>query len=219
MAALPGVAATVTLDAVDSGFYFANGLHNPRIENYLTGVFTTEHRSFVVFDVSRIFGTINSATLRLFNPNISPFQPGYLSPDPTEILNIYDVTTPAGDITGNTAGLAGFDDLGSGTLYGTRVVSAADNGTVVETPLMNSAVAGLNAATGLFVLGGALGTIGTGDQYVFAFSMASFVPDHTRQLVLDVTPVPEPSTAAFIAIGALALVVVNSQVRFRRRTP
>jgi hypothetical protein len=42
------------------------------------------------------------------------------------------LTTPAADITGNTAGVAGFADLGSGTLYGTREVSASDNGIVVE---------------------------------------------------------------------------------------
>jgi hypothetical protein len=213
MAALTCGGATVTLDALDSGFYFADGRHNPAIENYLTGLFTTEHRSFFVFDLSSVSGTINSATLRLFNPDVSPILPGYVSPDPTETLNIYDVTTPAGDITGNTAGVNGFNDLGSGTLYGTRVVSAADNGTVVEIALTNAAVTDMNSAAGLFLLGGALGTIGTGNQYVFGFSMTSFVPDKTRQLVLDVTPIPEPSTAALMAFGALTLLAVR---KYRR---
>ena len=160
-----------------------------------------------------------SATLRLFNPEVSATLHGYVSPDPTETLNIYEVTTTAADVTGNTAGLAGFDDLGSGQLYGTREVSALDNGTVVEVVLNDAAVAAMNSATGLFLVGGALGTIGTGDQYVFGFSMASFVPDHTRQLVLDVTAVPEPSTVVFNAIGTLVLAAASRILRRRRSLP
>ena len=194
----------MTLDAIDSGFYFANGRHSPSNENYLTGLFTMEHRSFFVFDRSSVTDTITSATLRLFNPKVTQFLNGYVSPDATEILNFYDVTTSAADITGNSAGLAGFADLGSGILYGARTVSASDNGTIVEIALNNSAVAALNAGTGLFITGGALGSIGgPSDQYVFGFSMASFVADHTRQLILIV---PETSTAAFFAIGTLLLV-------------
>src|SRR5688572_5130771 len=84
--ALPCAGATVTLDAADSGFYFARGAHNPSIENYLTGLFITEHRSFFVFERSSVTGTINSAMLRLFNPEVSAFLHGYVSPHPTETL-------------------------------------------------------------------------------------------------------------------------------------
>ncbi len=208
--AAPSAAATVTLDAVDSGFYNANGVHTPSNENYITGLFSgLEDRSFFLFDLSGVNGTIRSATLRLFNPEVSQFLHGYVSPDPTETLNIYDVTTSAAAITGNTAGVAGFKDLGSGTLYGTRVVSAGDNGTVVEIALNSAALADLNAASGQFLFGGALGTlVGPSDQYVFGFSMASFVSDHTRQLVLDVAPtseVPEASTLALCCTGIIGL--------------
>jgi hypothetical protein len=134
---------------------------------------------------------------------VSAFLHGYVSPDPTETLDIYDVTTAAASVTDGTAGVAGFGDLGSGTLYGSRIVSAADNGTVVEITLNAAALADLNAAGGLFVLGAALGSLsGVADQYVFGFSMAPFVDDHTRQLVLDVATVPEPSTIALFAVGA-----------------
>ncbi len=171
-----------------------------------------------MFDLSPVTGIVSTATLRLFNPEVSAFLHGYVSPDPTETLNIYDVTTPAADIIGNTAGLAGFADLGSGTLYGTRAVSAGDNGTIIEIPLNSSGVNALNAGTGLFVLGGTLGTIsGPADQYVFGFSMASFVPDHTRQLVLDVAAVPEPSSAVLLSGGALVLLAAGLK-RVTRRT-
>jgi hypothetical protein len=219
MAAFACAGAPVTLDAVDSGYYRANGLHTPSLENYLTGTFTgTEYRSFFVFDLSSVTGTINSAALRLFNPDVSPFLKGYVSPDPAETLNFYDVTTPVSDITGNTAGVAGFDDLGSGVFYGSRIVSAADNGTVVEIMLNGAAVSALNSGAGLFALGGALSSIsGPADQHVFGFSMAAFVPDHTREHVLDVTPIPEPATTALTTIGALLFVVGGVRKTVRRR--
>lgn len=202
----PAAAAIITLDALDSGFYDSAGAHTLTSPNYLTGTFMgTERRSFFVFDLAPVAGTITSATLRLFNPEVSQFLHGYSSPDPTETLNIHDVSTPAASITLGTGGVAAFDDLGTGTLYGTRVVSAADNGTVVEIALTVPAVSDLNATTGLFVLGGGLSTIqGPADQHVFGFSMTPFVPNQTRQLVLDVTPIPEPSLVLLLIAGGAA---------------
>src|SRR5688572_7591038 len=46
---------------------------------------------------------------------------------------------------------------------------------------------------------------GTADQHVFGFSMAGFVSDHTRQLVLDVQSVPEPSLLVAAALAVLGL--------------
>jgi hypothetical protein len=208
------VAAPLTLDALDSGHYNPGGIHAINIQNHLTGVFAgTELRSFFAFDLSSVNGTITSATMRLFNPFVSQFQPGYSSPDPAETLNIYDVSTPAAEIIAGAGRAAGFADLGSGTLYGTRVMSAADNGTVVEIVLNNAALTGLNSSDGLFVLGGALGSLGTGDQFVFGHSMAAFVPDHTRQLVLDVASpeIPEPSTIGLAAAGLLLLITLRNR--------
>lgn len=207
--------ATVTLEAADSGWYRSDGAHAPQNQNYQTGLFEgTERRSFFVFDLSAVSGTVTAATLRLFNPLVSPTLPGYVSPDPSETLEIYDVTIPAALVTGAAAGVGGFSDLGSGTLYGSRAVSAADNGTVVEIVLNASAVAAIDSGSGLFLLGGALSTLsGTESQYVFGFSKVSFVPEDVRQLVLEVreeTPVPEPSTVGLTSLGALALLARRS---------
>jgi hypothetical protein len=207
----------VTLSALDSGLYTSDGSHTVTNENYLTGLLNNERRSFFLFDLSSITGTINSATLRLHNPEVSAFLHGYVSPSPTETLNLYDVTTAAADITGGTAGIGGFGDLGSGVLYGSRTVSAADNGTVVEIALNSSGIADLLTSSGLFLLGGALSSIsGPPDQYVFGFSMAGFVPDHTRELVLDVAPLtaPEPGTFACGVLGAI-LAVAGRRARTR----
>ena len=215
MTVLPCAAAPVTLDAIDSGFYNASGLHLQTNENFLTGVFLgVEDRSFLLFDLSSISGTIVSAQLRLFNPEVSAFLHGYVSPDPTETLTIHDVTTPAASVRDGSAGVAGFGDLGSGTLYGSQTVSAADNGQIVEIALNAAALADLNAAAGQFVFGGALGTLGAGNRYVFGFTTAAFVADHTRQLVLDVQPVPEPSALGLLVVGA---VVIAARRRQRSR--
>jgi hypothetical protein len=98
-------------------------------------------------------------------------------------------------------------------------VSAADNGTVVEIALNGSALGELNCSTGLFLLGGALGTIaGVVDQYVFGFSMASFVPDQTRQLVLTVaSSVSEPSSAALLTCVTALLLALRGRSIFRQR--
>lgn len=207
--AFPCVGATVTLVATDSGFYSQAGLHTPANQNYLTGLFGDERRSFFVFDLSSVSGTVNSARLRLYNPQVNQLL-GYVSPDPTETLNIYDVAASAAAVTGGTAGVGGFADLGSGTLFGSRSVSAADNGTVVEIILNASAVAALDSSSGLFLFGGALGTLsGAANEYVFGFSTVSFVPDDVRELVLEVTPdqgtlVPEPSTIQVAVLALLA---------------
>lgn len=203
------LSATVTLDATDSGWYRSDGVHTPQNQNYQTGFFDgTERRSFFVFDLSTVSGTVTAATLRLFNPLVSPTLTGYQSPDPSETLEIYDVTTSAASVTGAAAGVGGFSDFGSGTLYGSKTVSAADNGTVVEIVLNASAVAAIDSGSGLFLLGGALSTLsGTENQYVFGFSTASFAGDDVRQLVLEVreeTPIPEPSTVGLTVLGALA---------------
>lgn len=73
LGALPTAAATVTLNAVDSGFYFASGIHAQSNENYIAGLFTTEHRNFLAFDLAPVSGTIRSATMRLFNPEVLSF--------------------------------------------------------------------------------------------------------------------------------------------------
>ena len=210
LTALPCSSAPITLDALDSGAYTAAGAHDPANENYLTGIFNGgETRSFFLFDLSSISGTIESATLRLFNPEVSQFLHGYVSPDPTETLNVYDVAAPPALLTGGSAGGEGFADLGSGTLYGSTIVSSASNGQLVDITLNAAALAALNAADGQFVLGTALGSLSGGaNQYAFGFSMTSFVADHTRQLLLDVAPVapvPEPATLALFAAGAATI--------------
>ncbi|WP_162914529.1 PEP-CTERM sorting domain-containing protein [Desertibaculum subflavum] len=203
-------AAAIAVDATASGAYNAAGARVGTTENFLTGQLgQTVRRSYLAFDLSGVTGTVTAAKLRLFNPEVSQFLHGYVSPQASETLAFYDVTTLAAAFLDGTAGVAGFADLGTGILFGTRSVSAADNGTVIEIDLNAAALAALNAAAGGdFLLGGALTSIaGIFDQYVFGFTMVDFVADHTRQLVLEVAPaaVPEPSALLIAGTGLLLL--------------
>jgi hypothetical protein len=214
-------AAIIQLDALDSGNYNQTGLHVTQIQNYLTGRFGNERRSFFVFGLAGISGTITGATLNLYNPEIDQLK-GYVSPDPTETLSIFDVTTPIDTLTLGGVGLvSAFDDLGSGTAFGQQLVSAADNGTTIQLTLNAAALASLNASIGgSIAFGGALESIvGAVDQYVFGFSTAAFVPTDVRRLDLNVQPavVPEPETLILLGIG-LAALAVGRWRQGRRRT-
>lgn len=212
-------AATITVDAIASGAYNAAGARASATENFLTGQFgQVERRSFLAFDLSGVSGAVTAAKLRLHNPELSAFIRGYVSPDMSEALAFWDVTTSAASFLDGSAGLSGYADLGGGTLFGMQSVGAADNGTVIEIDLNAAALAALNAATGGdFLIGGALTSLsGNADQYVFGFTMANFVPDHTRALVLEVSPavaVPAPSALLLAGTGLFLLGLARSRQR------
>ncbi len=203
----PAVAATLQVTATDSGFYASNGNHTPQNQNYLTGRFdTTERRSFFVFDLAGVSGAVTGATLNLFNPDVSAFLKGYVSPDPSEALAVFDVSTPISTLTLGGLGLVGvFDDLGTGIQYDTVVVSPADNGRTVSIGFNAAGIAAINAALGgRIAFGGALTTLGAGvaDEHVFGFSTTPFAGGDVRRL--DLTVVPEPATWVLLALGLAA---------------
>ena len=66
----PAEAQTITLDAVDSGWYNSTGVHDPSNTNYIVGITAIAlYRNFFVFDLSSIPLPIMSAELRLSNPS------------------------------------------------------------------------------------------------------------------------------------------------------
>src|SRR6185369_9995998 len=140
--------------------------------------------NYASFVLSPATPTIIGAELRLFNP-----ANGYFSSDPTETYTLFDVSATPADLdttrlAGDATGIAIHADLGSGTIYGSRVVSAADNNTTVAITLNAAAVAALNAAIGSTIsLGGALTTLAvTATQFMFAGTTGA-VP--SVQLVLQ----------------------------------
>jgi PEP-CTERM motif len=201
LAGLRSAAAdTVTLNSTSFGWWDSLGAHAASNTNYATGDNTAnvDHRSFFVFDLSAVSGTIASAALNIFNP-------AYSSADPSESLAIFDVSTPIAVLVANGTGQNPiYDDLGSGVLFGFTTVSPANNNAIVSIALNSAALAALQSNLGSnFAFGGALTTLSRPNltESVFAFSN-NFTG--TRQLVLT-TVVPEPASLALLASGLIAI--------------
>jgi hypothetical protein len=211
MLAAPSAASADVINAIDSGWYSEAGVHTAQIQNYLTGELSgSVRRSFFVFDLTAVANEIVSASIQLYNPdNALPALRGYVSPDPTETFALYDVSTPVASLTASSAagpsGVAVFDDLGSGAVFGERVVSVADNGTTVSMAFNDDGLSALNAARGgLFAVGGALTSLGAfGDEYAFGFSVLLDNPDIRRLEFRTVEAVPEPTTLALLGLAGV----------------
>jgi len=175
----PHLVAGEELIPVDWGNYDQEG-YGGCSSSYLVGDIASsgvsEYRNFFIFDLSSVEGVIDFAVLRVYNPGLATDgYDGYISPDPTETWVVYDVVSDLTDLCEGGSGLTDFfADLGSGSYYGSRVVSAADNGTDVELTLVTDALLAMEAADGLFGLGGALTSLsGNPIQALFAYSFSA----------------------------------------------
>lgn len=177
--AISPLASSVTIQAVDTGFYrdsFSNqhysapADHDPDNINYLVGVNGREYRNFAVFDLAGV-SNITTATLRMFLKDDSiTSRNGYSSPDSFETYTLWDVGTNVASLLGGTSPQSTFDDLGSGTMFGSVDVSASDNGTYVEVVLNADAITSMINSTGLWAIGGAVSTADSISEYLFAQS-------------------------------------------------
>lgn len=226
-------AAVFTFDTSDSPFTAEvrnQGWWSPEEGNSDTNdryfVGTTEgtvFRNFFTFDISSLpTEPIVSATLELKRFNSTAV-------NPTETLNLFDVSTDARTLNSNTrADAAIFNDLGTGLSYGTFEVSTSFdyNPTEVLSFSLNSAAiadiqSARNAGQQFFSIGGSLLNLPPGppeyDQYLFAGSGSDdpFEPAGTQRLT--VTTVPEPSTT----LGSLMLlgfgVFMKTQQSMKRK--
>ena len=153
--------------ATDSGWIGSDGQSaaypaNPHFGNYAVGWDPVDFevpivlRDFFVFNLASVSGTITSATLDLYMP--APY--GYLSYQSSEPYQLTNSSTPAADIigilpAGSTAGVTIFNGLGTGTVFASITVSAANKGTTIHIPLNAEGLAFLNSNEGqTIVLGG-----------------------------------------------------------------
>ena len=131
---VPVQAASITLDAVDSGRYRSNGQHAAGSTNIVAGFGIN---NFFVFNLSGVTEAITSAELQVeCSPTCASGSGTY---------TLYDVSTSISDLTssknsGDPLGRTIHNDLGTGTSYGSRGVSNADNGTTVNILLNSNAV-------------------------------------------------------------------------------
>lgn len=162
------------------GRYKSNGGHAGTALNYFAGeYFGVEYRNYFAFRIPHLHESVVAARLELDNPSL-----GFLSPDPFET---YVVRGFAGNIPALVQGVGGataFEELGEGTLFGTKDYSLASNGLTSQVPLNEAGVAAINAAKGKpFVVGGSVTTLSPGgsNEYVFG---GTNLASYTTQLVL-----------------------------------
>ena len=180
-AVIGSVGQPVTVNAGAFGYWDSTGMHTATALAYEVGQpvasSPTQYNNFFVFNLSGVSPLIQSASL-----NVSA--DGYSSPLASDTYGLFDVTTPIASLEATGSGETTiFQDLGSGVSYGTKTVTSASNGTVLNIPLNAAAVAALNSKRGSqFAIGGALTTLtGSSAQYLFAGSGS---PTDTVQLAL-----------------------------------
>lgn len=220
LAASSALAATLSLDAVDQGWYRDDGFHLPSNENTLTGRLSngSEYRSWYAFDLSETpegddtleapltqadAGRITSATVTFAAGN------GFAqSRDQSETLALFDVTSDADALHAGTAGVAGFNDLGSGRDYGSIEYDIRGNAlrsvNEIVVTLDTDALEDLNSALATgeaqFHVGAVLSTLSSQqrNEYLWAWSQVS----PAARLDLEVAPIPLPAGLPLLA-GAL----------------
>jgi hypothetical protein len=202
-----------TIGASDAGWYNASGFHDPGNRSYFVGYHASsgmEFRDWFVFNLPVFDKGVIAAELRLFTFDIR-------GTNDNLTLELRHVASPIATLTNGGSGR--FDvlnDLGDGTVYGTRTFSTSEHDSYVSIPLNSAAVAALTAASGQrFAIGGRLSSIpgGTNDHSLFGFSIGSAT---YVQLVVFIastdTPtfVSLPATNYFVASGGTVRITVEA---------
>ena len=205
-------AASIEYGSFDNGWYDENGRHIADNKNVVTGYLgstSKRYNSFHVFDISFLTGPIDQAFLR-FLPNNGDYRGGS-----GQTLNIYSVTTDiAALLTSNPeyspAGQQIYNDLQSGNLLGSALVTGIDNQAMPEVLIeLNSvALAELNHAISLgedsFGFGASLLSPAFG-EVLWAFSDGGGSSSNLRLVGDNVElppPVPLPASL-FLLLGAI----------------
>lgn len=180
----PMQAATVSIGTSDIGWWSTSSGHIADNPNYIVGKsFSVQFRNYFTFDLTGVTDTITSATLKLFTYVVSA----------DLAYELYDVSTdPVTLDTTSAPNSTIFNDLGSGTSYGSFSVRVNQSHSDVLFTLNSAGVAAINAARGsFFSIGGDAPTAGPND-YIFGFGISA-TPSNALVLTSGLTEVPEPS--------------------------
>jgi hypothetical protein len=145
-----------SIQATQTGWFDQEGTHNAGNTNYFVGNFggNFELRNFFSFDARGVF---NSAWLEIGNQGGTGGGGGFNPGAGTSVTwTLYDLATTI-DTSLQYSDVSIFNDLGTGTVYGSVTVSGPTN--LVKVSLNNDGLAALNAAANAgtaFNVGGSL---------------------------------------------------------------
>lgn len=215
VAAFATNAGADTISSSGRGFYRADG-SNPNNGNYVVG-----HANG---SVVRNWFTFNLPTPPLGQGVVSAMlRTSAFDVSENLTVTLYDFTGSVPGLASITeaddaAGVARFNDLGSGTVYGSRSFTHVDTNQTVSYSLNGDALAAINANLGsAFAIGGASNVeshIG-----VFAYGSSQIGNSSAVQLILeygDVSTIPLPP-AAWAGLSTLATIGLAGFIRRRHR--
>ncbi|KIO50003.1 hypothetical protein SQ11_03675 [Nitrosospira sp. NpAV] len=155
-----------------SGWWNSEGAHKQINTNYIAGVARgccgsdANFNNFFTFDLSNVTGSVLSASLTLNSWDI-------VGPGPLD-YSLFDITSPLPEVRATATGndLSIYNDLMSGSIYGSFSYTEADENKLRSIVLNSIGISALNGA-----LGGEFGIGGS------------------------VAPIPEPETYAMLLAG------------------
>ncbi len=195
----------------NQGWWSDEGESTGTNPGYFAGSYD-QYRNFFSFDLGSFdFSdkTITAATLEVTRFHSTESFPKQYS--------LFDVSTPVAELNAGGSGRTDiFQDLGTGTLYGTYEVLAADSTELLVMSLDSDALNDLQYASGDYFSVG--GRVASSEGYLFggAFSgipkgggtqrlTIEYEPGSPTSEDLSVPSVPEPSSLAIFSVGASLL--------------
>lgn len=182
-----------TIPVIDSGQGWIESDNTPngnsQTNNYAVGVVGnccfSVLRNHFDFSIPDFSGVLTSATLNIFEAV------GNASAGP-EVYSLYSL---------GSFGTYNFSDIGSGTLFASTTVTAAQDETTIQISLNSAALLAIAADQGdTFSLGGRIADESTADDFIFG-SGTNFA----TSLILTTTPEPSATFLMAIAFAACLL--------------
>ncbi len=144
---------TIELKAVGTnlwrGWHASNSSHGTDNDNTLTGVFSSgTYNTYYVFSLTGFAASLITSVKLEIQLEL------YQSADANETVSLWDVTTPATSVETTVVDTNIFNDLASGTTYGTFTATSAQVNSVLAVPLAAQAATDATARLGGdFVIG------------------------------------------------------------------